>query len=532
MLQKLIVSCLVATSCFALSTKEMNLEEKVGQILVVHFHGEQANDDAKALVKEMHVGGFIYYNWANGLHSPAQVKSLGQGLQKLAQETRLAIPLFITVDQEGGLVARLNQGFTVFPGNKALGMTGNPDLAEQSAFAIGQELQAVNVNMNLSTVVDVNSNPRNPVIGIRSFSDSPEIVVAFGRKALEGYRKTGIITSLKHYPGHGDVGVDSHDDLPVVAKSKEELKKVELRPFAELASQTDTVMTAHILVPALDPENCSTLSKKTLDYLRKEIGFQGVIIADSLVMEGVLKKTGSVDEAAIQALNAGCDLLMLGGKQLIGGNSKELTIADIRRICQSLVAAVKSGRVSEERLDQAVEKIVQLKNRYLLKPAPAQEIDRVVKTVEHEALAKKIASLSLKIIKNDPSISLTEKKVAVFAPQTVKDPVQQTTLLKIGKETSAFFFEGLNPSETEVQTIKENAKAADVIVFCSYNSWKNAAQAALIHALSELGKPMILFVVRDPLDATLYPKTNVIITTYSPTAPSIQAGCDQLTVHK
>jgi beta-N-acetylhexosaminidase len=523
MLQKLIASCLMAASCFGFSTKEMSLEEKVGQIFVVHFNGEEVNNDAKALIQEMHVGGFIYYNWANGLTSPAQVKSLSEGLQKLGQETRLSIPLLITADQEGGIVARFTQGFTVFPGNKALGMTGDPELAKESAFAIGQELQAVGVNFNLSPVVDVNINPCNPVIGIRSFGDSVDTVVAFGGKALEGYRQAGTIACLKHFPGHGDVEVDSHYDLPIVNKSKDELIRVELRPFAELASEADTIMTAHILVPALDPENCSTLSKKTLDFLRKDLGFQGVIVADSLVMEGVLKKCGSVDEAAIHALNAGCDILMLGGKQLISNSQFELTVTDMRRIHHSVVEAVKSGRVSEERLDQAVEKVIQLKNKYLLH-APA---DWVVKTAEHEALSKKIAALSLKVIKNEP-VSLTEKKVAVFAPQAIRDSIEQTSLLKMGKETSAFFFDGLNPSESDIVAIKENGKAADVIVFCSYNSWKHAAQASVINVLLEMGKPVILFAVRDPQDAALYPKASVVMTTFSPTAPSIQAGCDQL----
>jgi beta-N-acetylhexosaminidase len=523
MLQKLIASCLFAASCFGYSAKEMNLEEKVGQLFVVVFRGEQVDDNAKALIQEMHVGGFIYYNWANGLTSPAQVKSLSQGLQKLAQETRLSIPLLITTDQEGGIVARLTQGFTVFPGNKALGMTGDPALAKESAFAIGEELQAVGINFNLSPVVDVNSNPRNPVIGIRSFSDSPDAVVAFGRKALEGYRQAGIISCLKHFPGHGDVEVDSHHDLPIINKPIEELDQVELKPFAELVSETDTIMTAHILVPALDSDNCSTLSKHTLQFLRKCLGFQGVIIADSLVMQGVLKKCGSVDEAAIQALNDGCDILLFGGRQLVDNTNIELTVSDIRRIHHSLVEAVKSGRVSEARLDQAVEKVIQLKNKYHLHALA----DGALQMAEHEALSKKIAALSLKIIKNE-SVSVSDKKVAVFAPQAIKGSVELTSLVKTGKETSAFFFGGLNPSESETAMIEEIAYSADVIVFCSYNSWKNAAQASVINSLLEMDKPVIFFAVRDPQDATLYPKASVILTTFSPTAPSIQAGCDQL----
>ena len=526
MLRIMIANCLFAVSCFGYSVSEMSLEEKVGQILVVHFHGEEANDEAKTLVHEVHVGGFIYYNWANGLTSPAQVKSLGLGLQKLAQETRLSIPLFISVDQEGGLVARLTEGFTIFPGNRALGMTGRPELAEQSAFAIGEELKAVGINMNFSPVVDVNSNPRNPVIGIRSFSDSAETVVSFGRKALEGYHRAGIITSLKHFPGHGDVEVDSHVELPVVGKSKSELSKMELLPFQELAPMTDTIMTAHLLVPALDPDHCSTLSKKTLDVLRDEIGFQGVIITDSLVMEGVLKKCGSVDEAAVQALKAGCDLLCLGGKQLIGGSKVEMTVPDIRRIHLHLVQAVKNGRISEERLNDAVAKVLKLKNRYL----PAQDTEQTIKSEDHLALAHQIAALSLKVIKKDRSCLalLSQKKVAVFAPQAIQHSILKTSLLQVGKENISFFFRNLNPSEEEVQAMQEKASSADTILFCSYNSWKNPSQAKFIHSLVELKKAVILFVVRDPLDADLYPATNVIISTVSPTAPSIQAAVDQL----
>jgi beta-N-acetylhexosaminidase len=241
-------------------------------------------------------------------------------------------------------------------------------------------------------------------------------------------------------------------------------------------------------------------------------------------MQGVLKKCGSVDEAAIQALNAGCDILMFGGRQLIDNSNTELTVSDIRRIHDSLVEAVKSGRISEERLNQAVEKVLQLKNKYLSKPA--QEI--VVKTAEHEALSNKIAALALKVIKNEP-VSLSQKKVAVFAPQAIQGSVQQTSLVKTGKETSAFFFESLNPSESDRAAIKEYAKSADVIVFCSYNSWKNAAQASVINSLLDLDKPVILFAVRDPQDAILYPKASVILTTFSPTAPAIQAACDQFT---
>ena len=232
------------------SLKAMTLEEKVGQLLLVHFNGEKVNNDAKILVQDTKVGGIIYYNWSNGLHSPKQIQTLSTDLQKLTEKNQNPIPLLIAADQEGGVVSRLHNGFTKFPGNKALGETCDPNLAESIALAMGEELQAVGINMNLAPVVDVNSNPRNPVIGVRSFGDEAETVFAFGKKALSGYRQAQIIATLKHFPGYGDVAVDPHGDLPIVRKSKKELERVELLPFAKLASSADAIMTAHILVPA------------------------------------------------------------------------------------------------------------------------------------------------------------------------------------------------------------------------------------------------------------------------------------------
>ncbi|MGZ6298787.1 MAG: beta-N-acetylhexosaminidase, partial [Parachlamydiaceae bacterium] len=308
----LIVSlCLFKVNAF---TSE-SLENKVGQLLIVHFQGEIANEEAQRLIQESKVGGFIYYGWANGLHSKEQVRYLSDSLQELAAKNGLP-PLLIVIDQEGGRVARLRSGFTMVPSNRVLGQTKNPQLAEEMAYTIGRELKAVGINMNLAPVVDVDSNELNPVIGDRSFSRDPHSVANFGQKALDGYKRSGTIACLKHFPGHGDVTVDSHYGLPLLDKPLEALKQVELVPFAKLVRYADVVMTGHLLVPAFDAENCTTLSKKTLDYLRCTLGFSGAIMTDSLVMAGVLKQCQTVDEAAIQALNAGCDLLLLGGQLL------------------------------------------------------------------------------------------------------------------------------------------------------------------------------------------------------------------------
>lgn len=308
--------------------------------------------------------------------------------------------------------------------------------------------------------------------------------------------------------------------MPIVLKPIEELEKTELLPFAQLDS--DAIMTAHLLVPALDNEQCSTLSKKTLDYLRDTIGFEGVIITDSLVMRGLLKSCHSLDEAAIQALSAGCDMLLLGGRQLIDGHAHlELNVSDIQRIHHAIVHAVESGRLSEKRINQSVERVLALKSR--LRDSSMQQ------KVNPQEIAQKIASLAIKISPNNCCISsLSQKKIVVCAPQIVRENIMLTPLLGMGKTTESFFFKELNPSQEEIEAAKKLSASAEVLIVGSYNAWKNSSQAALIHSLLELGKPLILLVMRDPLDTTLFPQADVVVKTFSPSVPSIQAVCDRL----
>ncbi len=343
---------------------DITLEEKVGGLLMVHVHGDE---DARVLIQEVGVGGVIYYDWCNPLHTLGEIKCFSDGLQKLAK-----VPLLIAADQEGGRVCRFKDAFTKVPEN---GEMKNPKCARVIARLIGNEMHVAGINMNLAPVVDVNSNPNNPVIGGRAYSSDPLEVAIFGKEALKGYQDARIITTLKHFPGHGDTEVDSHEGVPMVNKSLSELESMGLVPFRLLASEADAIMTAHILVPALDPDNCATLSKNTIGYLRETIGFQGVVITDSLVMEGVLKKCKSVDEAAIQALNAGCDILLLGGKLLSGEKSGfELSVNDIKRIHRAILEAVMDGRILESRIDEARARVMNLRLR-LPKNADIVDID-------------------------------------------------------------------------------------------------------------------------------------------------------------
>lgn len=363
----------------------------MGQLLIVHFHGDVANEDAATLIENDHVGGFIYYNWANGLNSPQQVQRLTNGLQTIAQKQRNPIPLFITVDQEGGRVNRLNQGFTLFPGNRALAKTGNPQLVYDVAYATGQELHAVGVNMNLAPVVDVDTAV-TPVIGNRSFGSSPQEVTRLGGLAASGFLAAHVIPVLKHFPGYGSVSVDPHAALPMVNKTRAELDSTELYPFRMLSNNADAIMTAHIMLPNIDKVRCATLSPAIVQgILRDEFGFKGLIISDSLIMRGVTDCCGDVAEASVQAFLAGHDILLLGGKLLNEPGQDELLLSDIHRVHQALIAAVRSGRISEERLNTSVKRILDLKQKYGLfkfEYPGEKEILRDVNTAEHRALSQ------------------------------------------------------------------------------------------------------------------------------------------------
>jgi beta-N-acetylhexosaminidase len=375
----------ISFSAFA-GIENMTIEEKVGQFLMVHFCGEEVNEEAERLIEEAHVGGFAYYNWANGLTDPLKVQRLSCSLQK-----RSPIPLFLAVDQEGGRVSWLKEQFTAFPDNETVGMTEDSSFAEACAFAIGEELRAVGINVDFAPVVDINSNPMNRVIGSRSYGSSPEKVTLFGKSALEGFRRAGVFAVLKHFPGLGDTKVDSHLAVPRLDKSKKELFKVELFPYQKLAKEADLIMTAHVLVPVFDSNQIATLSAEILQgLLRKELGYEGVIISDSLVMEGFRKSVPNLEEGALRAFEAGCDLLILAGGRLSGVQERvELSVEEVLRIHKAFVNAVRSERIPMERVDASLRRIFRLKER-LLKESPQEEIALLVGTKAHQELVERI----------------------------------------------------------------------------------------------------------------------------------------------
>lgn len=331
----------------------MTLEEKVGQLCCFGWHGCTALDkQARICVEELHAGGMVVMG--RNLHNTAErpvpaidplaVRTMLDSLQVLAN-----IPLFLPTDQEGGRVSRFGTApFTQMP---AAGTLTNPQAAYEAAYQTGMELRTVGVNANFAPVADINSNPDNPVIGDRSFGATPEAVSSLVEAQVQGYAAAGILSCLKHFPGHGDTTTDSHLALPTLPYSLEDIRARELMPFvAGIHMDVPCIMTAHILFPTLDPTLPATLSPTILtDLLRKQLGFNGLIITDCLEMRAVANRWGTA-HAALLAVQAGADMVLICH-----------TLERQRETYETLLAAARSGELPTSRIDAAVKRILTAK---------------------------------------------------------------------------------------------------------------------------------------------------------------------------
>ncbi|MCH9621697.1 MAG: Beta-hexosaminidase A [Chlamydiia bacterium] len=349
---KFIYSILIFSSLFSLTT-----EEKVGQLIMSPIHGDQLDQQTIDFLRKTKIGGIILYKWTDNLLSKEKLKLFISDLQKESiQNTHL--PLFIGIDQEGGRVQRLNMNL---PSAQLMNLEGE-DKVYDYASNIGDLLNTIGINLNFAPVVDINSNANNLIIKDRSFGNNSETVTAAAKAFSEGLILKNIFPCLKHFPGHGDVEADSHYNLPISNKTLDELMNMELKPYIALGGSIPFIMTAHILFPNIDPYYPATTSKIFLrDILRNKLAYDGLIICDSLRMEGILTK--SLSKIAIDAFNAGNDILLVGGNRLLETDpgAKQINMDEIRQLHRDLVHAVNSGLISETKLNESVERILKLK---------------------------------------------------------------------------------------------------------------------------------------------------------------------------
>jgi beta-N-acetylhexosaminidase len=515
----------------------MTLEEKVGQLFVQYAYGSSADTkDARnvplygvetpaEVVQKYHLGGVIYFNWTDSANDPHQIANLSNGLQRaaLSQDSKVKVPLTIATDQEQGVVVRVNPPATQFPGNMALGAGRSVDDARSAARITGEELKAIGINTDFAPVSDVNVNPLNPVIGVRSFSSDPTLAADLASAQVKGYQDdAGISATAKHFPGHGDTDVDSHFGFPVITHTREQWEQIDAPPFkADIAAGIDMIMTAHINFPALDPAgDPATLSKPILTgVLRGELGFKGVIITDSLGMQGVRDKYGDA-EVAVRALLAGVDQLLMP--------------PDMDTAYDAVVAAVKSGRISRQVLNDHVRRVLELKYEKGLVANPyvdTSAVDSVVGTPDHLAAADAITNRTATLVKNDDSalpMAVEGTKVmvtgyGVTTKQTLADALTARGAQVTVEET------GSNPSNATINRAVAAAADQDSVVVTTMKAWSTPQQQKLVEHLLATGKEVIVVAVRDPYDIAYFDDAPTYVATYSYSPVAIEALARVLT---
>ena len=358
------------------------LHRQIGQLVVVGFDGTALPDEIRALAREFDLGGVILF--ARNVESPEQVAAIGVEAQQLASD----LPLWVGVDQEGGRVARLRRPLTEWPPASALGRSGDETLAKRFAGALARELLAVGFSIDFTPVLDVLTNPHNPAIGDRALGDRPEVVARLGAVIVRSLQEAGLAACGKHFPGHGDTGVDSHLDLPVVEHPPDRLHAVDFVPFrAAIDAGVAAIMTGHLLVPSLDGEYPATLSARIVtDVLRGDLGFDGLVFTDDLDMKAISGRTPK-ERASVAAIRAGCDVALLCGKDASAHAAS----------VEALIRAVERDELPLARVEAALAHQRRAKERFAAmpgttldrrwRPRPASELRALVGCDEHQAIA-------------------------------------------------------------------------------------------------------------------------------------------------
>ncbi|MGF6357348.1 beta-N-acetylhexosaminidase [Paenibacillus sp. 4624] len=537
---------------------QMSLRDKVGQMLLCGFHGTEPEGEIEKLLGDYPIGGIVYF--ARNVVSPEQVERLSGGLQNIAQ-ARGNVPLWIAIDQEGGMVARITEGIALMPGQMAIAAAGSVQDAYEAAHISGMELRSMGINMNFAPVLDVNNNANNPVIGVRSFGESAEKVADFGAASIAGFQNAGIAATAKHFPGHGDTDTDSHLDLPVITHDRARVNQVELAPFrAAIAEGVDAMMSAHIYFPALEPERLPvTLSHSVLSgLLRKELGYEGMILTDCMEMKAIATHYGTVD-AAVMAVEAGADMVLIS-------HTAQLQVEAF----EALMNAVKSGRISERRIDESVRRLLTYKmKRGLMNVEMGLESDTAVEisvsmsgkfgvddvhatpAVVHDSMNSMNANqpFAEPFQRNSPlhqevAQRISEKSITLIRDAQHMLPLKQerTLVITVAAEVTSIADEQLDGGVTlgaalsaqglEVVDMRvaadevalssarllQAAEAVDIeqIVVGTYNAGSPSGdpQCRLIGWLLQLGKPLAVIALRSPYDLQKLPDVHTYIAAY------------------
>jgi len=496
----------------------MTLERKVGQLMSVAFHGTTITSSLEAMIRDRGVGGVILYS--ENFTDATTLAKLVADLDRIARDAK-SLPLFFEMDQEGGPVIRISKGATILPGQMALAATGDPERSVRTAATISaSELRALGVNWTFAPVADVNDEPTNPIISNRSFSSDPARVSSLVSAAVQAYAAAGFFCCAKHFPGHGSTTTDSHTGLPKIEADRATLDRLELPPFrAAIAAGVPAIMSAHIVVPALDPtpDLPVTLSNAVMtDLVRTTLGFQGIVVTDDLEM-GALKNIGEAT-AALRALQAGADYLLF--------RFDESAQLEGHRL---ITEAVRAGSLSTARLDQSVRRVVDAKQRYGVlagrrdQSAPdlaanartALDLARGATTLLRNRGVLPLRGRILAVAPTNADISFFEGQPTLGSVIAAKRPdaVVQTM--------------PLHPSASEIDRVVTMSRAADVIVVGTTNLFAYPEQVTLVKALAK-EKPVAVVALRGPYDIQSVPDVPAYLCAYDSREPSLTAAAEIL----
>lgn len=475
----------------------MDIRAKLGQMVCVGFDGTTPPEELLALIRTYKIGNLSLY--AHNFTDKAQARRLARELTACIEE-QTGIAPFLSVDQEGGMVTRFSGDFTHFPGAMAVTAAGEPENAYRVGLYTGRELLAVGLNADFAPVVDINSNGRNPVIGVRAYGDTPEQVIRYSMEMLRGLEDAGVLSMLKHFPGHGDTSADSHFALPTVDKTLDELFETELKPYIEgIRRGAPAIMTSHIVFPKIDPSGVpATMSRVILhDLLRERLGFKGIIRTDDLEMEAIRREFGIL-EGAVTAVRAGADIVSIS-------RSPELAA----QLIETLEGQIACGELPIEVVDAAVERILACKARYCGRPQPPLE---TVGCPEHRATARAISEQSVACYRDCGQLPVKGQVLAVgtnaFNQTNVRNPLQ-LELNAASRLAARLGGQGITvstqPTPEEQAEVLALAAQADTVVLCTYNAHLFSQQLKLAQALAQNHRNVIFAALRNPYDLPLLP---------------------------
>lgn len=479
---------------------QMTKEEKLGQLVWVGFQGYEFNENLKYLIDKYKVGNIILFT--RNIKDIKQLFELNKQIHEYVLEKTGVMP-FISIDQEGGMVTRIMDGATFCPGNMTLA-TSNVENAYKIGKLMGEELRALGINYNLAPSLDINNNPNNPVIGVRSYSDKPEVVGEYGLNYIRGLQSTGVIGTAKHFPGHGDTNVDSHKALAAVMHDQERLENVELVPFKKVIGETQAIMTAHLLFPAYEKENVpATLSRRVItDLLRNRLGFEGLITSDCMEMKAI-DDHYTTPKGCLMGLQAGLDQVMVSATY-----EKQLKTFEL------LHEAYDNNQLDKTEIDQKLVRIMKAKEMSynLMKEhfygKTFDDVKDIIDDQEHKALATKIVDESLTLVKGK-NIDISKKTLVIttepFATTIAEDELSNRSIGSAIKEAKlSMDVERIKVSvdEDRIKELVRKAKDYEQVLVCTYNANMFTKQADLVNQLYANidGEKLFVLSTRSPYD--------------------------------